>query len=386
MSEPKVIYLPIEGYEERYTNQLDAWIVERLKKNHIPYLRVCGKAINENKISTGQVLDGYGRPYYCLTQMAAVVHLMKMGDIKPGDNIFMTDIWTFGLEALPYIKTITKNKINIYGFNCAGTFEKKDFLNLTGMTPWAEHIERGWFKAVDGVFFASMKLMNMAHSSHMFDYLDANKIHLTGLATNTKYIRKLAGYKSSDMNHKENIIIFPHRLDAEKRLDIFLKVAQWFHYRGWRFIITSGRKSLYGTSPMLKDLLNYQKKGYIELKLGLSKESYYKLLRKSKIIFSSAEQDTVGNAMLEAISLGCIPVVTDNVSYQEYLPKEFIYEHGNIRQAICKITKYMELQSYNKYGAYGYIKKYDRSIDRMLKAMGYDIKVDRLNIRPVWED
>ena len=383
MSEPKVIYLPIEGYEERYTNQLDAWIVERLKKNHIPYLRVCGKAINENKISTGQVLDGYGRPYYCLTQLAGVIHLMKMGDIKPGDNIFMTDIWTFGLEALPYVRTITQNKINIYGFNCAGTFEKKDFLNLTGMTPWAKHIERGWFKAVDGVFFASQKLMDMAFRSDMFQHLDvAEKVHLTGLATNTKYIRKLAGYESSDRNHKENIIVFPHRLDAEKRLDMFLKLAQWFHYREWRFIITSGRKSLYGTSPSLKEIKHYQKSGIIEFKLGLSKETYYKLLRKSKIIFSSAEQDTVGNAMLEAISLGCTPVATDNVSYQEYLPKEFIYEHGNLQDAICKVTKYME----HPVDCYGYIKKYDRSIDRMLKVMGYPIKVDKLATVPKWED
>jgi len=360
-----LIYLPLEKYEERYTQQLDSWVQMELEKYNIDYIPVYGEQLTTT-IDEGQVLDGCGRPYYALTQMAKVMKMMRNGEIVSGDKIFSMDVWTHGLEAIPYAATVQKKKIDMYHFNCAGSFEQNDFINLRGMTPWAHYQEKAWFAACKKVFFAADTLRQMAFREDMFD--DRNdKAVLTGLAFNsTDVYNTIPEEDHRDLDEKENICVFPHRWDNEKRPERFLEVAKEVkkEYPDARFIITTGRKKFTGTAP-IEEALQLQKEGVIEIKTNLPKVKYYKLLAKSKVIFSSARQDTVGNCMLESITHGCTPVATNKVSYHEYLPNNFLYPDEDLDKAINMTIDYLE----HPVDCFEFIQKYDKSIENMLREM-----------------
>jgi len=360
-----LIYLPIEKYSERYTTQLHSWIIAELQKHNVDYITVEGEQLTD-RIDDGQVLDGCGRPHYALTQMAQIMRMMRRDEIKSGDKIFSMDVWTHGLEAIPYAATVQKKNIDMYHFNCAGSFEKNDFINLTGMTPWAHYQEKAWFAACKKVFFAADTLRQMAFQEDMFD--DRNdKAVLTGLAFNsTDVYNTIPKEDHRDLDEKENICVFPHRWDNEKRPERFLEVAKEVkkEYPDARFVITTGRKEFTGTAP-IEEALQLQKKGIVEIMTNLPKVEYYKLLAKSKVIFSSALQDTVGNCLLEAITHGCTPVATDEVSYHEYLPDNFLYQDKNLNQAADMVTEYLD----HPVDCFEFIQKYDHSIENMLKEM-----------------
>lgn len=360
-----LIYLPLEKYEERYTAQLDRWVQMELEKHNIDYIPVYGEQLTET-IDDGQVLDGCGRPHYTLTQMSQIMRMMRRNEIKSGDKIFSMDVWTHGLEAIPYAATVQKKNIDMYHFNCAGSFEFNDFINLTGMSPWAHYQEKAWFAACKKIFFAADTLRQMAFRENMFD--DRNdKAVLTGLAFNsTDVYNTIPEQYHRELNEKEPIVVFPHRWDNEKRPWRFLQVAQQVkkEYPAARFVITTGRKELTGTAPV-DEALKLQKEGIVEIKTDLPKVEYYKLLAKSKVIFSSALQDTVGNCMLESITHGCTPVATDVVSYHEYLPKDFLYYDTNLDQAVKMVIEYLD----HPVNCFSFIERYDHSIENMLHEM-----------------
>ena len=363
-------YLPIEGYEERYTNQLDTWVTSKLKERNVEFVKVeGGQAFNNIKqkpIQHGQVLDAIGRPQWCLNQTLYLLDQLKRGELKNNDKIFTMDIWQFGLEALKYASQVKGINLEFYGFNCAGSFEPYDFINLTGIGKWGQHLERAYFEFYTKIFFASEKLRNMAYNAQMFS--DKNKAVITGLAFNSKYILDQVGFTTQDRAfsslHKSKTVVFPHRYDMEKNPDFYLDVAEKFKNENINFVITTGRKTLKGTA-------NYDRaqklasEGKLYIYEGLNKKDYYDILLHAMIVFSSAKQDTIGNAILEAITLGCTPVVNTGVSYEEFLPSKYIYTDQSLDEACDLILKYIDQPS----NAFNNIKRYDKSIDNMLNAM-----------------
>lgn len=360
-------YLPIEPYEERYTKQLDDWVEMALHKSEIPYIKLIGDPMS-NKVERGQVLDAIGRPIWCMKQAELLLTAIKKGIVKKGDKIFTMDVWQFGIETIAYASDQLGLNLEFYGFNCAGSFEWYDFINLTGIGRWGKYLEKAWFKWATKVFFASEKLRNMAFNAGMFD--DRTKAVITGLAFNSKYVLNQIGIQNQDKAfnplHKSKTVVFPHRYDFEKNPDVFLDVAEALKDCGINFVITTGREELTGTANC-KRALKLAEQGIVNIKAGMSKTDYYQLLLRSQIIFSSAKQDTVGNCILESITLGCTPVVNTGVSYEEFLPKKYIYTDGCVDEACSLILKHLD----DPTNAFPFIKRYDNSINNMIKEMGY---------------
>ena len=100
----KLYYMGLEPYEGRYTLQLQQWSEAAFKRRNINYEVIHGDILDDSKaIVTGQVLDAHGRSYYSLTQMAKLVAKMKAGEVQHDDVVFFEDMFTPGMEALPYI-------------------------------------------------------------------------------------------------------------------------------------------------------------------------------------------------------------------------------------------------------------------------------------------
>lgn len=356
MSEVKVWYLPIEPYEERYTKGLDDWTHSEFQRLGVNYEAIYGDQL-KSELDSGHVLDVEGRHVYCFGQLQKLLKKISSGEVKKGDKVFTTDFWFPGIEALAYVRNMRKNDLGLYGFVCSGSFEEYDFTHLNGMRPWAEHIERGWCNAYNKIFVANERMKQMVMARNI---APEEKIAITGLPANTNWI--LSKVKDKSEWKKENMVVFPHRWDSEKDPDFFVDVAEKVkeYDETVKFVVSTGRKKGLGTATSAEQ----RALKFMEVYRGLSKPQYYELLTRGKVVFSAAKQDTVGNAMIESITLGNTPVVVKGM-YDDYLPSKFEYDRGNLDQAVELVLKYLEKPE----DVSRTVKKFDRSLEHMIREM-----------------
>ena len=55
-------------------------------------------------------------------------------------------------------------------------------------------------------------------------------------------------------------------------------------------------------------------------------EQYYKFLGQSKILLITANEDTFGYQIVDAISNGCVPIARNSLAYPEILSSEYLYD------------------------------------------------------------
>jgi glycosyltransferase involved in cell wall biosynthesis len=275
-----IFNIPIEKYEERYTEQWSRWFPESYRELGLNFIDIQGEILT-NKIENGQVLDYYGTHYYKYSQLMKLIKMIKNDEIKDDDILFFHDLWFPGIEGLQYIRDMSKKKFKIWGILHAGTWDKNDFTFLSGMRPWGRFIEAGWLNFFDKVFLGSEFHKKLIIKRN---YPFKSELVVTGLPFKSEEVKRV--------QEKENIIVFPHRLDKEKRPDLFDKLSKKLSkkYPDWQFLKTKEETK--------------------------TKEEYYQILGRSKIAISFAEQETFGYAMLEAIANGCYPIVPNKLSYQ----------------------------------------------------------------------
>jgi len=276
-----LINVPIESLEERYSAQWNFWFPKEFTKHNVDFVTVEGDRLRED-ISVGSFLDVIDTNYYKALQLAKLCSMIYRNEIKDGDVIFFHDLWFPGIEMLQYMRQGLGIDFKIVGILHAGTWDENDFLSRKGMSCWAEFIENGWFRFIDKVFVATEYHKNLLLSKRI---VNANQIVVTGLPIYPdEFVRDTM---------KENIVVFPHRLDPEKQPHLFDRFKSKFesYYPNWSFV-------------MSKDVCK-------------SKSDYYDLLNRAKISVSFAKQETFGIAMLESLFCGCVPVVPNRLSYSE---------------------------------------------------------------------
>ena len=323
-------YLPLEHLDMRYTDMMDKKIIETLEKNNKTYKRIYGKELTKN-IDTGAFLDSEGTNYFKASQIMKVCELFKKNKIKDKDKFFISDLWFPGLEAIPYMANFKNIDIEIYGIFHAGSWTDTDYVN--SMKEWARPVERGWINFCKGIFLGSEFIKQDMIRKFQLNPKEIEKLHVTGLVYDSKEIEK---YKSKK---KEDIIVFPHRLDDEKQPYLFDEFIE----------------KIKKVKPNIKSVKTHE--------LHLKKEDYLKLLGKSKIMFSAALQENFGYATLESCSLGVVPVVPNRLSYRDFYPKKFRYE--TIDEAVEIALKYLD----NPVDLSYIPKRFDNSVDRMIDIM-----------------
>jgi glycosyltransferase involved in cell wall biosynthesis len=157
-------------------------------------------------------------------------------------------------------------------------------------------IERAMFLAYDYTYFATdfhigMFAENLFHVTAakqelIDDFVQENQIVRTGWPM--EYMDSvLAPYANVP---KRDLILFPHRISPEKRVDIFHILANRLPQYEW----------------------------VVAQESTLSKAEYHALLASAKIVFSASVQETLGIcAGLEAPIANAIPLCPDRLSYSE---------------------------------------------------------------------
>ncbi len=279
-----VINLPIEPIESRYSIQWAQWFEEGFTQSGLSFLTINGtEGIGE--IRTGAFLDVIGTNLYKISQLR---ELVKFLSVQPKDSeivLFFHDLWSPGLTNLAYLRDgLGMKNLKITGCLHAGSYDKYDFLSRKGMQRWALPFEKAMLEIVDEVFVATDFHKDLIMENFC---IPSEKISITGFP-----IRRL---KAADLDRDIDFVL-PHRLDEEKNPGDFHALPEEIP---GVFIKTKEHSS--------------------------NRDEYLRLLNRSKIAVSFANQETWGIAMQEAVFMGCIPLVPDRLAYKEMYHPVFRY-------------------------------------------------------------
>ena len=276
----KIIYIPLEHIDGRYTVHMDRDIEKYLQDSNLEYVKIM-PTYETPPLPEGQFLNAAFTSKFKSLQMAEISAMFERGEIADGDRFFFSDIWFPGIENIAYMKYFNKVDVKITGIIHAGSFTDTDFVR--DMERWAKNFEDIIFDISDTIFCASE-----------FIKQDIIKMH--------KVVQK-AESDSHKGQQKENIVIFNGRLCDEKQPWLFDELA----------------KQVSEKVDVPVQFVKTQEQ-------NLSKEEYYSLLGKSKAIVSYALQENFGFGVAEAVYLGCTPVLPNRLVYPELYPNFKLFD------------------------------------------------------------
>lgn len=322
-------YVGLEPYEGRYTLQLQQWNEAVFKQNRIEYTIIPGDTLsNDNAIVTGQVLDAHGRSYYSLSQMMNLVKLMKSGAVTAADTIFFEDMFTPGIESLPYIiNQIPKQYRPQIWVRClAQTIDPDDFVHCTGMANWMRAYETMVNEFVTGVLATNEEMV-----AHMkLAGWTAPIYNISGLAFGKAEVLNRVNNTVKDFNSRTRRVGFAARTDREKNPNFYLDIIDEYYVRNpnsdVEFAIFSGSPLRGNDDSAIARIKEYVASGTLKLYENLEKNQYYDLLNDSRVLLNTACQDWTSNTVSEADTLGC------NVLYPAYrsFPETFANDHERL--------------------------------------------------------
>jgi hypothetical protein len=359
----KLFYMGLEPYKARYTLQLTDWNLAVFEKRGIDYVIVPGQTLSSDQnIVTGQVLDAHGRTFYSLTQMATLVKLMKEGHVTSEDVIYFEDMYTSGIDSIPYIlKQVPKEfRPKVYVRCLAQTIDPDDFLHVWDMQGFMKKYEQMVNEFVDGVLASNEEMvMHMKVAGWK-----APIYNISGLAFGKEEVRNRIEGQVRPFGERRMRIAFAARWDQEKQPDFYMDLIEEWYKRypetvpkindqglleGVEFVVLSG-SALRSNNKSYEDRtrqLVFDKK--LVVHENLEKNMYYTLLNDTRVLFNCALQDWVSNTVSEADALGC------NVLYPAYrsFPETFandpdrMYIPWSLDDAINKLHPLLMGQHHN---------------------------------------
>ena len=330
----KLIWLPLEILDERYTSMTRQLYSEGFERNRIPFIMIQGESL-VNRIETNRgkgFLDPYGTIFYKSSQVMKLAQMFRNKQIESGDVIFIDDV-QFPIELIRYIERMSDMEVKIFGVQHSGTYIRTDDINKMGEEYQLQ--EEYWLSTLDGIFVGSK-----FHKNEIIKRYPnlRKKIHVTGLPFDRNEVLKVS--KPRKFEEREDIVLFLGRLHKEKQPELFEVLERDIKKR-------TKRDDIQFIKTMEHDL---------------SKKEYYELLSKSKVSVSFALQENFGYAIRESAVLQCIPICPNSLSYPEFLPRELLY--NSFAECVDKVLYYLE-HPYNTGDIFGA----DESVDRMIEVI-----------------
>jgi len=98
--------------------------------------------------------------------------------------------------------------------------------------------------------------------------------------------------------------------------------------------------------------------------------SYYEFISKSKVMLITAQEETFGYQVVDAVKNGCIPLAPNRCSYTELLPPEFIYDNRNelVSKLDYIINSKREIPKVPELLCHGKMKEFYRNIIKIMKG------------------
>lgn len=364
----KVFYMGLERIESRYTHQLEDWNRPVFEKRGLEFVPVYGSMPEglTGKIVNGSVLDAHGRTHYALTQNAELIKLMQQGQVTANDVIFYEDMFTPGLESLPYIfaQTPIKYRPEVYVRCLAQTIDPDDFVNRTGMFQFMRRFEQLVDSFVDGILVASEEMV-----AHLRIAGFKADIYVTGLPYGKQEV--LSRVTPQPWESRAKRVAFAARWDEEKQPHFFMDLIEEVHKYSpeIEFVLLSGSSELRSSDPTaVQRALALQETANFKIMTGLTKNQYYEELGKSRLLFNCALQDWVSNTVSEADTLGCQTLFPAYRSFPEVFANEekHMYIPWSLSDAMAKLLELVTVKVQNV----GKVSDYqDQTINRTIDVL-----------------
>lgn len=373
----RLFYVPLELYRERYTEYLSGpnGMFERQAKELGVDVVPIRPNSRVNTIETGVVLDPIARCSWAFEQTQQLVQMITTGFITNKDVIYFEDFWHPGMEMVPYaMSLVDREQIKLYAFNHAQSVDPNDF---TANMPWMRAFEIAWAKRLSGIFCAANELAQMMTTG----WGSSSQYHSTGTVFDHRVLYDIVGL-SEDWDCKDperpNTVVFSSRWDKEKDPAFFCQLADAVlkERDDVAFVVCTGAKELRSNDPSLlelaKNMQQHHGEGSFKVLADLTKADYYNVLADSSVQFNCARQDFVSYTLLEAATFGCAPLYPNRDTFPDALHhhESHLYKPGNVFDAKLKLYALLggPLKSYE-----WVYKKYERSVHRMLRVMGFDV-------------
>lgn len=292
-------FVMLEPLDARYTEQRNRYLTT-LGKNRMPFdINFIYWDPLTDTIEVGTVLDAYGTHYYKFEQLKKIVVMLRNGEIKSWDEIWFADLWFPWIESIPYMLTLAGiENVRISGVLHAGTRDKDDFTYLNGMKEWARGFEHTILDIVDEVHLGSEY-----HKKIIVDEMGSryeHKLKVTWLFFEPVDIMDTAWVHVPTVDEedmRENLVVFPHRLTPEKKVEKFDKLAERMFGSKWKFVKT--------------------------MEVTNNKKEYLQLLAKAKYAVSFDGQETFWYSILECMAMGVTPIVFNGKSYTDTVAPKY---------------------------------------------------------------
>ena len=191
----KIIYIPLEHIDGRYTVHMDRDIEKYLQDSNLEYVKIM-PTYETPPLPEGQFLNAAFTSKFKSLQMAEISAMFERGEIADGDRFFFSDIWFPGIENIAYMKYFNKVDVKITGIIHAGSFTDTDFVR--DMERWAKNFEDIIFDISDTIFCASEFIKQDIIKKRI---VSPDKLVVTGLPVD------YTGLDSHKGQQKENIVV-----------------------------------------------------------------------------------------------------------------------------------------------------------------------------------
>jgi glycosyltransferase involved in cell wall biosynthesis len=304
----KIYLVDLESIPTRYTCEWKTHIPKLLRDNGFDVHVVEGEQFIPESTTPGAFLNFGGTNMYKAKQVYHLSYLFTKGHIKAGDHIVFTDAWHPGIINVKYMSELLNIPVVTHGLWHAGSYDPNDFLGrLVGDKPWIRHAEQAFIGAFDHNWLATAAHFDLMRKT--YDIFLNSTFDRTGWPM--EYTHDMIAPKL--WAKKENIIVFPHRIAPEKRLDLFQELAARPELKHYQFCVA--------------------------MDMNLTKTEYHELLQRAKFAVSFADQETLGISMYESACAGACPLVPSRLSYVEMYDPMF-KRADSVDEAVEAILKY----------------------------------------------
>ncbi len=343
----KLYHMGLESYVSRYTMQLTEWSRRVFERRGIDYVLVPGDTLDSSEnIVVGQVLDAHGRSYFSMSQMMNLVKLMREGAVTGEDAILFEDMFSPGMESLPYIMDqIPDNMRPKIWVRClAQTIDPDDFVHVWGMSKWMSLYEHMCNEFVTGVLATNEEMV-----AHMrVAGWRAPLYNISGLSFGKEEVLERIGGKACVRPFKDRIrrVVMAARFDQEKQPEFFMDLIERVkqEHPEILFSVLSGGTLRSNAPKSLKRLRDLQMSQKVSIYENLSKNDYYRILNDSRVLFNCALQDWVSNTGSEADALGANLLFPAYRSFPEVFANDHtrMYVPWSMDDAVTKLYQLIE--------------------------------------------
>jgi len=187
----------------------------------------------------------------------------------------------------------------------------------------------------------------------------------------------------SKQNHLPPLIIWNHRWEYDKGPDLFFRVLGQIKQRGIPFRLALLGENVSNIPKVFLGVKEVFKEEIVVFGHVASRQEYYDWLGQGKVVVSTSIQENFGIAVVEAVRMGCVPLLPDRLSYPEIMPFEYhnriLYRNKEdlvekLADLLLHYDRYEKLGKLLSLGMERYswdnvVKEYDRKLESLV-AMG----------------